>query len=99
MFYYDIIKLIMKREILDILNYNNLNCEICSKHFPELFDNPKKMSADLAFVFESWQKQSKIVEKYKSGELINFAHGDPTKSHLSRNFIRTFKRIIKNNKE
>lgn len=97
MLYYDIIKLIMKREILDILNYNNLNCKICSKHFPELFNNPKKMSTDLAFVFESWQKQSKIVEKYKSGELINLAHGDPIKSHLSRNFIRTFKRIIKNN--
>ena len=42
----------MQKEIIDILNYNNLNSEFCSKHFPELFNRPDKMSNDLKMIFK-----------------------------------------------
>lgn len=82
----------MQKKIIEILNYNNLNSEFCSKHFPELFNRPDKMSYDLIMIFKAWQRQNLITEKYKSGEIINLSHGDPVQSQLSKNFKKTLKK-------
>lgn len=85
----------MKQEIVKILKYNNCNPENCSKHFPELFDNTKKMSVELKVLYNAWEHQRVLLENYKSGELINLAHGNPTKSKLSLHFKRVFNSIVK----
>ena len=87
----------MQKKIIEILNYNNLNSEFCSKHFPELFNRPDKMSYDLKMIFKAWQRQNLITEKYKSGEIINLSHGDPVQSQLSKNFKKTLKKILSTN--
>lgn len=85
----------MKQEIVKILKYNNCNPENCSKHFPELFDNTKRMSVELKVLYNAWEHQRMLLENYKSGELINLAHGNPTKSKLSLHFKRVFNSIVK----